>query len=428
MRYSLTGNKSNFQVADRFIPLRESIQRNVLSSQMNSPDLISKDNQYLENIVSMYSKTFQYSKTKENLHHPIVEVPEVVSKAQKKIKIMKNPVKVLEAPSLLDDYYLSLVSWSRQNLIGVGLSNSIYFFNFLSHSVQKHYTINYSESRNTLNSEEDLNSYICGLTFDEFGTNLIFGDSQGKIYQTDVETNKLITHGFPHSSRVGSFHLQNNLLISGSRDKSIKLFDVRQKNFTPIHSFVGHNQEICGIKISPDSNLIASGGNDNQLLLWDMRKMKLMGSIGKHEAAVKALAWNPNKRNILLSGAGTADRKIRIFDVHQHEQIGEIDSGSQVCNIAFDKEGEHIISTHGYSLNQLIIWKPLPDYSNMFKEDLLIAHKLRVLYLSQSPCGKYLATGAGDETIRIWNLVNKNRNSQRLNSMNDFNNSYLNVR
>lgn len=90
---------------------------------------------------------------------------------------------------------------------------------------------------------------------------------------------------------------------------------MRQRDFNPIHSFEGHNQEICGIKISPDSNLIASGGNDNQLLLWDLRKMKLLGSMGHHEAAVKAIAWNPNKRNILLSGAGTADRKIRIFDV-----------------------------------------------------------------------------------------------------------------
>ncbi len=38
------------------------------------------------------------------------------------------------------------------------------------------------------------------------------------------------------------------------------------------------------------------------------------------------------------------------------------------------------------------------------KQDLLIAHKLRVLYLANSPCGQYVVTGAGDQTMRIWNV------------------------
>jgi WD40 repeat protein len=31
----------------------------------------------------------------------------------------------------------------------------------------------------------------------------------------------------------------------------------------PVTAFAGHLQEICGLKISPDNNYIASGGNDN---------------------------------------------------------------------------------------------------------------------------------------------------------------------
>ncbi len=47
--------------------------------------------------------------------------------------------------------------------------------------------------------------------------------------------------------------------------------------------------------------------------------MKLMGSLGEHEAAVKALTWHPIKKSILVSGAGTADRNIRIFDTSKCE-------------------------------------------------------------------------------------------------------------
>jgi len=85
------------------------------------------------------------------------------------------------------------------------------------------------------------------------------------------------------------------------------LFDVRENFCKPIYSFAGHLQEICGLKFSPDNKYIASGGNDNQLLVWDIRKMKLFSCLGEHEAAVKALTWNPKYNNILVSGAGTSD-------------------------------------------------------------------------------------------------------------------------
>lgn len=53
------------------------------------------------------------------------------------------------------------------------------------------------------------------------------------------------------------------MLICGSRDKLIRLFDVREKLCKPLYSFAGHEQEICGLKFSPDNKFIASGGNDN---------------------------------------------------------------------------------------------------------------------------------------------------------------------
>jgi len=106
------------------------------------------------------------------------------------------------------------------------------------------------------------------------------------------------------------------------------LFDVRENFCKPIYSFAGHLQEICGLKFSPDNKYIASGGNDNQLLVWDIRKMKLFSCLGEHEAAVKALTWNPKYNNILVSGAGTSDWNLRIFDVNQSKELIKQDTGS----------------------------------------------------------------------------------------------------
>ena len=56
--------------------------------------------------------------------------------------------------------------------------------------------------------------------------------------------------------------------------------------------------------------------------------MELFSCLGDHEAAVKALSWCPKKKNILVSGAGTSDRKLRIFDVNKSEELAIIDTGS----------------------------------------------------------------------------------------------------
>lgn len=66
----------------------------------------------------------------------------------------------------------------------------------------------------------------------------------------------------------------------------------------------------------------------------------------------------------------------------------------------FSKNTDELVSTHGYSLNQIIVWK----YPSMEKIDTLTGHTFWVLYLGMSPDGQSIVTGAGDETLRFWNI------------------------
>jgi cell division cycle 20-like protein 1 (cofactor of APC complex) len=52
-------------------------------------------------------------------------------------KINKVPVKVLDAPSLQDDYYLNLLDWGCQNHLAVGLNSSVYLWNASNSKVLK---------------------------------------------------------------------------------------------------------------------------------------------------------------------------------------------------------------------------------------------------------------------------------------------------
>lgn len=400
--------------SDRFIPLRSSLVEN--KDYMKEGSQPRKASLYSDMLKTNRNSIFSYNKkkTKENTLEKF-NTPD--SKNKKKKRMERKPVKILDAPCLMDDYYLNLVCWSETNIIGVGLEDSVYFYNFLSNSIVKHFDLPKVYSGESIPSDEDFCPYICSLSFNTEGKMLATADSKGQVILSDVTTNKMISNSAVHSSRIGAVHWQDNMLVTGSRDKIMRLFDVRSKLCRPVYSFTGHLQEICGLKFSPNSNYIASGGNDNQLLLWDVRQAHLLASLGNHEAAVKALTWSPKNHNMLVSGAGTSDRKLRIFDVSKQEELLVVDTGSQVCNVIFDKDGDTLLSTHGYSLNQLIIWDVDSEYKTLTKEEMLIAHKLRVLYLARSPCGRYVVTGAGDETLRIWKVFNNDNDNENQKSI-----------
>jgi len=59
-----------------------------------------------------------------------------------------------------------------------------------------------------------------------------------------------------------------------------------------------------------------------------------------------------------------------------------------------------LVSTHGYSQNAINVWK----YPSMTNVVSLTGHTYRVLYLSMSPVGDTIVTGAGDETLRFWDV------------------------
>jgi cell division cycle 20-like protein 1 (cofactor of APC complex) len=78
-----------------------------------------------------------------------------------------------------------------------------------------------------------------------------------------------------HDARAGTLAWNDYVLSTGSRDRAILHRDVR----SPDHYFrrlQGHRQEVCGIKWSPSGTQLASGGNDNKLIVWDGIQDKIL--------------------------------------------------------------------------------------------------------------------------------------------------------
>jgi cell division cycle 20-like protein 1 (cofactor of APC complex) len=316
-------------------------------------------------------------------------------------KISIKPYKELPAPNLMDDFYLNLLDWSSKNQIAVGCTSSVILWNNNKTQSETLFTYDSTELNNLPNNENNC-KYVSSLIWSEDGDKLAVGNSYGLVELYDINKKQLITSYKGHSFRVGVVSWNRNIISSGSKDYSIITRDIRCKDTEEsiIRKFYGHQQEVCGLKWSFDGSQLASGGNDNNLMVWSLHSNKPLMCNNDHIAAVKAIAWSPHQHNILASGGGTADRTIRFWNTNTFEQIYKIDTGSQVCNLVFSKSSNELVSTHGYSLNQINVWK-LP---NMQKIATLTGHSFRVLYLSLSPDGQSIVTGAGDKTLKFCNI------------------------
>ncbi|XP_054808430.1 protein FIZZY-RELATED 1-like [Prosopis cineraria] len=301
-------------------------------------------------------------------------------------KIPRSPYKVLDAPGLQDDFYLNLVDWSSHNVLAVGLGACVYLWNACSSKVTKLCDLGNDDS-------------VCSVGWAQRGTHLAVGASNGKVQIWDASQCKKIRTMEGHRLRVGALAWTSSLLSSGGRDKNIYQRDIRaQEDF--VGKLSGHKSEVCGLKWSYDNGELASGGNDNKLLVWNQHSTQPVLKFCEHTAAVKAIAWSPHLHGLLASGGGTADRSIRFWNTTTNSHLRCVDTGSQVCNLVWSKNVNELVSTHGYSQNQIIVWR----YPNMSKVATLTGHTYRVLYLAISPDGQNIVTGAGDETLRFWHI------------------------
>ncbi len=322
---------------------------------------------------------------------------------RQKRHIPTAPVKVLDAPQLADDFYLNLMHWSSTNCLAVALQGTVYNWNAATASVSC-----------LLNLEGD--DTVASVAWSMSGKLLHVGTSAGECQVWDVQAEKQLRVFRDHGARVATGAWSTNTLATGSKDKTVRLRDIRAPDDC-FQVLRGHTHEVCGLAWSPDCHLLASGSNDNTARVWDQCGVSRPGralaegaapddrttplhTLAAHKAAVKALAWSPHTRGLLATGGGTADKTIRLWSTTSGQELQCVDTGSQVCALAWCPNVDELVSTHGFSRNEIVVWR----HPSMTKVASLTGHQYRVLFLALSPDGRTAVTGAGDETLRFWSL------------------------
>lgn len=305
--------------------------------------------------------------------------------AQFRRKISTVPNRILDAPGVIDDYYLNLIDWGSKNELAIALDNSVYIWNATTGDVASL-------------CEAPAGNYVSSVKWSGDGY-LAIALSGGSVQIWDVEQQTKLRSMGGRSARVGVMAWDKHILSAGGRDGNIWHHDVRVQQHK-VAELNGHSAEVCGLAWRSDGLQLASGGNDNVVQIWDCRSSNPQFTKTNHTAAVKALSWCPWQSSLLASGGGSQDKHIHFWNTSTGSRVNSIDTGSQVTSLTWSTEYREIASCHGFPSNNLSIW----SYPALTKVFDIEAHDTRVLYATLSPDGQTLATCAADENLKFWKL------------------------
>ena len=130
-----------------------------------------------------------------------------------------------------------------------------------------------------------------------------------------------------------TFSQDGTMLVSGSRDKTIKLWDIQTGGV--VKTFQGHTEEVYSVSISPNCTTIASGSNYGTIHLWDIQT-GVCCCIIQQESSVQCIHFFPLDPHHFIS---VSDTKVQKWNIGGHK-IGPRYDGS--C-AAFSFDGTKLV-------------------------------------------------------------------------------------
>jgi hypothetical protein len=184
-----------------------------------------------------------------------------------------------------------------------------------------------------------------------------------------------------------------------ARDALLRVLQYSPKLTTLL---TGHDGPVSSIDFSPDGSILASGGDDGSMILWDLQTHQQIGEpLRAHDGPVSSIDFNPDG-SILASGNDGGS--VILWDLQTRQQIEEpLRYGEFVNSVAFSPDGSILAS--GDFVGFVILWDPQTRQQigePLRGHDDDVSSDVGLDRIAFSPDGKVLASRGIDGTVILW--------------------------
>ena len=182
----------------------------------------------------------------------------------------------------------------------------------------------------------------------------------------------------------------------GCKDPSIKLWTFATGQLAG--KLTGHKTRVRALAFSPDGRLLASGGEDRTVRLWNLATAAEVRFIPM-ELGAYALSFSPDSKWL----AAQENQVIHVLDVASGREMHPLRQPNGGFGVAFAPDGRWLASTGSephVTLWDLATWSP----AHRVRSEDMNCHGLAF-----SPDGKLLAAACADHTVKLFDAVSLHR-------------------
>jgi WD40 repeat protein len=214
-------------------------------------------------------------------------------------------------------------------------------------------------------------------------------------YRKRAVTGGLFTlHGHTGAVKAVACDPKAGLIASGGQDGMVFVWDPRSG--ARRHTLRGHGGPVHALAFSPDGTLLASAGQDGTVRVWDIVKGEQRLVYKGHDGAVHAVAFSPDGLRVASGG----EDGVRVWDVKTGTERRQYSGhGQRVLAVAFSPDGTLVASAARAVDNrsELHLWEGATGKERL-RLPVRTAENVRLAF---RPDG-LLVAAAGDGEVLAW--------------------------